>query len=247
MAVYVGVNGQAKKVKNIYVGVNGQAKKVSEGYIGVNGEAKKFWGNESGSIELEYDYVPNQLYSIHNKLTILETMDYAYQEWYDHVKDIPFLMQSEHISFFISNWDAVKMSALNSIASVSIEFTACYVEIQGIKTVDPSSIIQSDSGSVSIKLSQEVFPKDCLVNYRGNDIYNNDVISLTDYYSYLIPRGTYVCGSGTSRQYPHTIRTNIIAQTSDLNNIGYWDTYDDETHRSCVFTTRLSSYGMKKT
>ena len=39
MAIYVGVNGVAKKVKQAYIGVNGIAKKINQAYIGVNGNA----------------------------------------------------------------------------------------------------------------------------------------------------------------------------------------------------------------
>lgn len=42
-AVFVGVNGIAKKVTNMFVGVNGVAKKISSAWIGVNGKAKKIF------------------------------------------------------------------------------------------------------------------------------------------------------------------------------------------------------------
>lgn len=40
MATYIGVNGKARKVKDIYIGVNGKARKVKKAYIGVNGKAR---------------------------------------------------------------------------------------------------------------------------------------------------------------------------------------------------------------
>lgn len=43
MAAYIGVNGKARKVKNLYVGVNGKARKVKKAYIGVGGKARLFY------------------------------------------------------------------------------------------------------------------------------------------------------------------------------------------------------------
>lgn len=42
-ALFVGVDGVAKKVTDMFVGVNGVAKKISDAWIGVNGVARKFW------------------------------------------------------------------------------------------------------------------------------------------------------------------------------------------------------------
>lgn len=44
MALYVGVNGQAKLVSKAYIGVNGQAKAIANAYIGVDGQAKTIMG-----------------------------------------------------------------------------------------------------------------------------------------------------------------------------------------------------------
>lgn len=43
--VYIGVDGVAKKVKDIYIGVNGVARKVKKAYIGVNGVAKECYSS----------------------------------------------------------------------------------------------------------------------------------------------------------------------------------------------------------
>lgn len=67
-ALYVGVNGVARKVKAIYVGVNGVARKVKNGYVGVNGVARQFFAGvemvtvtivqpTNGSIKATYDGV----------------------------------------------------------------------------------------------------------------------------------------------------------------------------------------------
>jgi len=42
LALWVGVNGKARKGVELYVGVNGKARRVVEGYIGVNGKARRF-------------------------------------------------------------------------------------------------------------------------------------------------------------------------------------------------------------
>lgn len=42
-ALFIGVDGIAKKVTDMFVGVNGVAKKISDAWIGVNGVARKFW------------------------------------------------------------------------------------------------------------------------------------------------------------------------------------------------------------
>jgi len=41
--VYIGVNGQARKVKKMYVGVNGAAREVKKAYTGVGGLARLFY------------------------------------------------------------------------------------------------------------------------------------------------------------------------------------------------------------
>lgn len=43
---YIGVNGKARKVKNIYIGVNGVARRVKKAYIGVGGVARPVFGDE---------------------------------------------------------------------------------------------------------------------------------------------------------------------------------------------------------
>lgn len=40
---WIGVDGQARKVKNIWVGVDGKAKKVINGWVGADGNAKRFF------------------------------------------------------------------------------------------------------------------------------------------------------------------------------------------------------------
>lgn len=42
-AMYIGVDGVARKVKAIYVGVDGVARKVKSGYVGVDGVARQFY------------------------------------------------------------------------------------------------------------------------------------------------------------------------------------------------------------
>ena len=50
--VYIGVNGTARKVKNIYLGVSGTARKVKKGYIGdANGKARLFFQASSGLVK----------------------------------------------------------------------------------------------------------------------------------------------------------------------------------------------------
>lgn len=46
MAIYIGVNGKAREVKNVYIGVNGKARKIKAGFIGVNGKARKFFDSK---------------------------------------------------------------------------------------------------------------------------------------------------------------------------------------------------------
>lgn len=50
--VYVGVDGQKKKVKKIYVGVDGQRRKVKKGYVGVDGKPHLFYSAEPEIIDL---------------------------------------------------------------------------------------------------------------------------------------------------------------------------------------------------
>ena len=45
-AMYMGVNGVARKAKKVYVGVNGVARKVKKIYVGVNGVARLAWIGE---------------------------------------------------------------------------------------------------------------------------------------------------------------------------------------------------------
>jgi hypothetical protein len=43
--VYIGVDGQVRKIKGGYIGVDGQARKIKKGYIGVNGVARLCYVN----------------------------------------------------------------------------------------------------------------------------------------------------------------------------------------------------------
>ena len=42
----IGVDGVARKVKNMYIGIDGVARKIKKAYIGVNGVARLFWTSE---------------------------------------------------------------------------------------------------------------------------------------------------------------------------------------------------------
>lgn len=42
LALWVGINGKARKGVELYVGVNGKARKVVSAYVGVNGKARRF-------------------------------------------------------------------------------------------------------------------------------------------------------------------------------------------------------------
>ena len=42
-ALFVGIDGVAKKVTDMLVGINGVAKKIPDAWIGINGIARKFW------------------------------------------------------------------------------------------------------------------------------------------------------------------------------------------------------------
>lgn len=48
-AIYVGVGGKARKVKEIYVGVNGTARAVKKVYVGVGGKARLAWEDDTWS------------------------------------------------------------------------------------------------------------------------------------------------------------------------------------------------------
>lgn len=43
MAVFIGIGGKARKVKNLYIGVGGKAKKIKAGWIGIGGKARLFY------------------------------------------------------------------------------------------------------------------------------------------------------------------------------------------------------------
>ena len=51
---YIGIDGVARKVKDIYIGVDGVARKIKAGYIGVNGVARPCWaGGATGDGSLD--------------------------------------------------------------------------------------------------------------------------------------------------------------------------------------------------
>ena len=54
---YIGLNGSAKKIKNIYLGVGNSAKKIKKAYIGVGGVAKLWW-----KAPLSYKSIPISTY-----------------------------------------------------------------------------------------------------------------------------------------------------------------------------------------
>ena len=82
MAIYVGVNGTARKVKKKYAGVGGMARNIKAQYAGVNGLARKVFGGDernwnsvywqSGSImcgpkyETSRDFSANTILTLHN-------------------------------------------------------------------------------------------------------------------------------------------------------------------------------------
>lgn len=53
-AIYEGVNGVARKVKNAYEGVGNVARKVKAGYIGVGGVARQFFSGEYRTLQEAY-------------------------------------------------------------------------------------------------------------------------------------------------------------------------------------------------
>lgn len=56
---YIGVDGIAKKLKNIYIGVDGMARPVKKAYIGVEGIAKLFWTTSNPLPDFLIDFYGN--------------------------------------------------------------------------------------------------------------------------------------------------------------------------------------------
>lgn len=80
---YVGVNGEARNVKNIYVGVNGVARKVVKGYVGVNGVARLFWGGGRSQLSVPV-HVSIHNYNYESGMANFEDAlinPYTYESW----------------------------------------------------------------------------------------------------------------------------------------------------------------------
>ena len=58
MAIYIGNDSKAVKVKSLYVGVDGKARKVKKGYIGVDGVARQFYVREPQIVSFTSNPVP---------------------------------------------------------------------------------------------------------------------------------------------------------------------------------------------
>lgn len=52
---YIGIEGVARKVKDIYIGVDGVAGKVKKAYLGVNGVASLCWEDRAGEVPVRAD------------------------------------------------------------------------------------------------------------------------------------------------------------------------------------------------
>ena len=69
---YIGIDGIARKVKNMYIGIGGVARKVKKAYIGVNGVARKVFGGD-----LEYVGTADSLSQGRSYLAATTVGDYA--------------------------------------------------------------------------------------------------------------------------------------------------------------------------
>jgi hypothetical protein len=76
-AMYVGVDGKARKVKKLYVGVDGKARKVKKLYVGVNGKARLVYSADQFTYTGDYtvsqvtiDGVLHNLYTLTSSGTL---------------------------------------------------------------------------------------------------------------------------------------------------------------------------------
>lgn len=69
MGAFVGVNGVARKIRNIYVGVDGKAREIKRAYVGdAYGKAQLFYGyNNNMYIYFSFD-VPASLYQYNGSI-----------------------------------------------------------------------------------------------------------------------------------------------------------------------------------
>lgn len=78
--ILFGSNG-LKEVKEIYIGVNGEVKKVTEGYIGIGNIPKLFYKFESKLKELVYYGTITDLSQARYTLVSTSVGDYALFGW----------------------------------------------------------------------------------------------------------------------------------------------------------------------
>ena len=74
MAGYIGVDGIARKIKNMYIGVENVAKKAKKAYIGVNGVARLWYALAQG---LQYAGTATALSAPRKYLAATAVGDYA--------------------------------------------------------------------------------------------------------------------------------------------------------------------------
>lgn len=186
------------------------------------------------SVVPEYDYVAGQNYSIHNPLSLEETLDYLFDKWRSIAISEGWTTYS-HANNFITNWVNIKQGVLDAIENAGISLTT-FNAYNAYIAVEFSSGTSTSRTNLQVHLGSKAFPMGIRVDSTGSNYNQNYGLFDTNISRVNF---TYALNAWSYEDNTYDIGT-IFNDPSPYNNMGYYDVGNSTQNR-----LYLSSFGVK--
>lgn len=172
MSIYTGVDGKARKVKNLYIGVDKKARKVKRAYIGVAGKARLFFSVEK-ALKLYQTMISQRAPTADNMSIAGPVGEYA---------------------FYAGGVNANSNTAITTAVVLNTSFTSTVVsDLSTGRMNTPAARIGN------ARTSALLLPGGCSANVGTSDIYTSGLVRST--ISGVLQKLTYLHDSSGQNPY----------------------------------------------
>ena len=172
MSIYTGVDGKARKVKNLYIGVDKKARKVKRAYIGVAGKARLFFSVEK-ALKLYQTMISQRVPTADNMSIAGPLGEYA---------------------FYAGGVNANSGTEITTAVVLNTSFTSTVVsDLSTGRVATPAARIGN------ARTSALLLPGGCSTNVGTSDIYTSDLVRST--ISGVLQKLTYLYDSSGQNPY----------------------------------------------
>jgi len=225
--IYVPVSNLSDEVKKIIVPVGGVSKYAVKGYCSVNGLSKKFWGASQPSPE--YDYEAGETYTIHNSLTMVETLDEAFNKFdAEMIRRNIYSFPSSYPgpNYLKNNWNTIRTAIINKLGTVTA--TCIFIRI--------NTASSDKEVSFNIYFGGDSFPRQVTIQQVSTGTLDTKYCLFTSG-TYL--NTTYFMSASVKQNNTYTV-SDPAPYSNFLSGMGCWSNYVGSASQGAC-----SSYGMK--